>query len=247
MVLLEEDYKDLSTHLFNSQFGLLDDFENSESIAEGSDNGSDKRERGEERQIQNNTEKTLSYENERKRSDPEAAAQVDTKKSQNTVEYNIYDDEQDDEDKKYSRSGRGYSNDEKEGSNNDSSYDPLNIDNNQSANIPNPPVNEGKPKFVSNLQKQTFDPRILDQNAKMMQMMAKNMKMRGGMYPGGMLMRNPMQPNMPMPMMGKNMPMQMMGKNMPMQMMGYNIHPQPIQMKPTINSNKNLSVHDLNL
>lgn len=101
-------------------------------------------------------------------------------------------------------------------------------------------INEGKPKFVSNLQKQTFDPRILDNNAKMMQMMAKNMKMRGAMYPGGMLMRNPMQPNMPMQMMGKNMQMPMMGKNMqmPMQMMGYNIHPQPIQMNPTINSNK---------
>lgn len=117
LVLLEEDYKDLSTHLFNAQFGLLDDFENSESIAEGSDNGSDKRERSEEMQLQNNTEKTLSYENERKRSDPDAT-QVNTKKSQNTIEYNIYDDEQDDEDK-YASRRRGDSDDEKDKSNND--------------------------------------------------------------------------------------------------------------------------------
>lgn len=77
---------------------------------------------------------------------------------------------------------------------------------------------KGAPKFISNPQKQTFDPRILDQNAKMMQMMTKNVQMMGGMYPNAMQMGKQMPGN----------PQFMTNKGLPVQMMGYNVY-KPVQ------------------
>ena len=70
---------------------------------------------------------------------------------------------------------------------------------------------KGGPKFIMNPQKQTFDPRLLDQNAKMLQIMAQNAQMMG--YPNAVKMMNPMQANGGF----------VLNNGMPMKMMGYNI------------------------
>lgn len=69
-------------------------------------------------------------------------------------------------------------------------------------------VNPMMPQFITNAQgNKAFDPRLLDQNKKMMQMMAQNAKKMNGMYPNTIPMLNPMQfsPNM---MINPNFPLQ---------------------------------------
>jgi hypothetical protein len=91
------------------------------------------------------------------------------------------------------------------------------------ANVGYGQTNAG-PRFITNPQKQTFDPRIIDQQAKMMKkMMTQGLKMMPkGPYPQQMPMMNQMHQNMPM----------MFPNGAPMQMMGYKINPQQMVQMP---------------
>lgn len=245
LVLLEEDYKDLSTHLFNAQYGVLDDFDNSASVQDNSDNEIDKDEKEVDQQVNSYTDKTHSYENEPKRADIDTADK--NKKEEDDLEDNIYDDDQDDNIQDSMRKPQDDSDEE-----NESSYDPCDANKlNPEEEAPKVNINgmtfnmmhpgfaqmKGMPKFISNPQKQTFDPRILDQNAKMMQMMAKNAQMMGGMYPNAMQMGKGMHAN----------PQFMMAKPLPAQMMGYNVH-KPMQMgKMTAQGNITLNFQSMAL
>ena len=79
------------------------------------------------------------------------------------------------------------------------------------------------PKFISNPQKQTFDPRLLNNNAKMMQMMAQNAQLMNTMYPGVIPMMKPAPGGAGF----------IMNNGIPMQIMGYNVA-KPLQ-HPRIN------------
>ena len=94
-MLLEEDYKDLSTHLFNAQFGLLDDFQNSESDQELSDHELVKQDKSRDRNVKSASEKTYSYENEANKPNVATSERYE-KKDEDYMENNIYDDDQDD-------------------------------------------------------------------------------------------------------------------------------------------------------
>ena len=225
LMLLEEDYKDLSNHLFNSQVAVLDDF-NSDTDQEHSDREDDRREQIILRNNQAHTNKTNSTEHDSKQEKIKSNESI-LKKEDNYNEDNIYDDEQDDniQDRWYLRQNRDDSEERDKDSGDESSYDPLDTNKIKSAEDSKPISNKnyanypmiypgnsqmkGGQKLPANSQKNTFDPRILDQNAKIMQMMAQNPQFKGN-YPMAFPMMHPMQSNNAYMM--NNMPTQMMPK-----------------------------------
>lgn len=91
LVLLEENYKDLSTHLFNAQFGILDDFQNSDSDHAQSDD-----ENNDNNKLYTNGEKDgFSYETETKDHNNSKNVSSDAAINDEFRYHNIYDDNDD--------------------------------------------------------------------------------------------------------------------------------------------------------
>lgn len=208
LTLFEENYKDLWSYLFNTQYELLDDFRNSDSDGNNSDRQNYEQE---EKYNEYNPKITENYGNNSKMKNfqPASYEGYGVNDENFNFEENIYDNDQEEniQDRWYNRRNRDDSNDIDRQSNNDSSYDPLDttkikesasnskINNIKPDSFPmmiNSNQIKGMHKFMM---KPTFDPRLLNQNHKMMQMMAQNHQMSVGMMHGGFPMIKPIHIN----------------------------------------------------
>ena len=200
LTLFEENYKELWSCLFNNQYALLDDFQNSDSDG----NNSDRRDYDQDERNDDNTPnytRNYSLDNNARNFQPASYEGYGANEDNYNIEDNIYDNDQDDniQDRWYSRRREDDSDNEDKQSNNDSNYDPLdtsklksqpinknNINNLRPEHFPlmiNPGGQiKGMPKFMI---KPTFDPRILNQNPNMMPIMVNNPQLPGGLIHGG--------------------------------------------------------------